>query len=744
MTTLTRTFLGATVLAVLACGPAGPTTQQICDKNAQVDQSVKVGDCTRIPPGNLFGDTAICTSASNVCSPKDRTLLLDVLSCAEKLPICSEGAKEAWVGARTGCVMRLSGISDACRNAFNGVLPDPSGIFDAGVPDAGPQPMDGGNALSLVVVADESAFAFAWTPTQGTDRVVKWAFIGTNDGGVRDEPFFVPMVSERSTLLAADAGVYRRYFMLGEDSNGGHAFGSADAGGGGRDAGAMCQGPLDCATDRVCDLGQCKEQTCQPGGPMTCPNGYQCFPSGRCNRTSFDAGMVFDAGSGQMMSTTPLPFISNETAVVTRAPTPSPEIYLGGFGGRRPDVAAVDSARSVVVLEQEGALVGHASFRRGRDFIDDSVTASALDTVGGRARLAYNAESKLVFACYIVGRGVRVRRSIDFGRSWELEAATIEPPPLDDGGLGSIISDCDIAAWRQGGALMVTVEDDTLVTRDVTALLGVEDAGTRVFASSPPDAGNVYSPLRPSIATLPSDSQVHVVFTATRTLSGSGLTDPEVYGIYRDGTLGAFTQPKMLTFTTVGNGSPLPQDYATVAIDPKTKRALAAYVTLLPGAMPASAIQMSLWSAASKSWGTGSDLSIFQLDVDNQTRILFPAAQGTLDAFSPVLAALPNGKIWLSMVVGPRLPSGGNDFRFYAVPFDFDEPSPGAQARGWFKRPARKLSDTRVWDPRGGSLRPTTTAWAADTQLSFYGVFTEGFGAAGEIEGGRAIFITIP
>jgi hypothetical protein len=352
-----------------------------------------------------------------------------------------------------------------------------------------------------------------------------------------------------------------------------------------------------------------------------------------------------------------------------------------------------------------------------------------------------------VYACYIVGRGVRVRRSLDFGRSWGLEATTIEPPPLDDGGLGSIISDCDIAPWRQGGAIMVTVEDDRLVTRSVTPALAVADPGEVAFTSSPADAGNVYSPQRPSIATLPSDSQVHVVFTATRTLSGSGLSDPETYGIYRDGTIGTFGPARMLTFSTVGMGNPLPQDYATVTIDPKTKRALAAYVTLLPGAASNTSIQLSLWNASGRRWETGSDLSIYQLDVDNQTRILFPGPefQGrTLDAFSPVLASLPNGKIWLSMVVGVRQGGGGTDFRFYAVPFDFSEPSPGAMALGWFKRPARKLSDTRVFDPRGGAIRPTTTAFTADSQLSFYGTFTEGFGQFGELEGGRGIFVSIP
>ena len=63
-------------------------------------------------------------------------------------------------------------------------------------------------------------------------------------------------------------------------------------------------------------------------------------------------------------------------------------------------------------------------------------------------------------------------------------------------------------------------------------------------------------------------------------------------------------------------------------------------------------------------WVTGSDLSVFTLDVDNQTKVLFPFTefQGKqVDAFSPTFAALPNGKIWLSMMVGPRLGAGAGD-----------------------------------------------------------------------------------
>jgi hypothetical protein len=765
MTTSSPFLPGLLAVALLVgCGPSGPTPAQICQKNAEVDQSTFLGNCTGIPAGNLFGDQATCSSAANACSVQDRTLLLDVLTCAEKLPVCEDASKQAWVGARTGCVMRLSGVSPACTAAFAGVLPDPTGLFDAGVPDAGPQPIrDAGSAVELVAVADETGFALAWQTLQGTGNVAKWAFIAIGDGGVRAEPLFVDMVSRRDLLLD-DAGLPDggrravRWFLVGETAMGTVAFGQPDAGSGmmtTSDAGQRCRIPLDCPTDRVCDLGQCRAQACQPGGVDTCPVQYQCAPAGTCLRTAVDGGAVFDAGSGMMIvSETPLPFLSGDPLATTGSYGPSESVYLGGFPGRRGDVVAIDSARAFVVLEQEGQLIGHASFRRGKDFIDDSTTASLLDTVGGRARITYNPDSRTVFACYIVGRGVRVRRSIDDGRTWGEIATTIEPPLLDDGGLSSIISDCDIAPWRNGGALMVTVEDDKLVARTITTgmqsgmpVITVEDPGQLAMASSPADAGNAFNPLRPAIATLPSDNLVHIVFTATRVLSG-GLTDPEVFGVFRDGPTGAFNSPQLLTFTGVPPfGNPLPQDHATVTIDPKTKRAVAAYTTVLPGNEQLSTVQVTLWNAMQRRWVTGSDLNVFQVDTDGQTRILFPDplfAGRQLDAFSPVLASLPNGKVWLSLVAGPRVSGQGNEFRFYGVPFDFEEPSPAGNVRGWFKRPARRLSEVRVLDPRGGGVRPTFTSFTADTQLSFWGVFTEGFGPAGDQEGGRAVSVSIP
>lgn len=754
MTTLLRSSVAIAALsAVLGCGPTGPTAAIVCDKNSQVNQTFRLGDCTRIPEGTLYGDPTTCRTAAEKCTADDRVKLLDVLNCAEKLPVCSESAKEAWVGARTGCVMRLMGVTAECNNAFQGILPDPSGIFDAGAPDAGPVPFnDGGSALELVVVADETSFAFAWTPLQQVNDVTRWAFLGISDAGVRDEPFFADMSSRRDFVLA-DAGLnqYRRWFMIGEGVDAGAALGRVDAGQVmmADDAGMRCSSPLECPTNLVCDLGRCRVQTCQPGGPATCPGAYQCFTDGTCNRTGNDAGfLVIDAGATEM-SSTPLPFISNEAIALIRAPVPAEPIVIGGFPGKRPDLVAVDSARQIVSLEQEGQLIGHTSFRRGKDFPSDSLTATSIDTVGTRARLAYNAESRTLFACYTVGRGIRVRRSLDEGRTWLEDAVTLEASALPDGGLGNTMGDCDVAPWRQGGALMVSIDEDRLVVRNITRTFEVEDAGQIAYAPGAPDAGP-FSLLRPSIATLPSDSQVHIVFTGSR-LQSSGLTDSETYGIYRDGNVPNFTPPSALPPSLPGAGNPLPQDHATVVIDPKTKRALSAHATLLSGTQGINSVQLSVFDPVSRQWFSRAGLNVFATATDNVTRFNFPFPefQGRdLDAFSPVLTALPNGKIWLTVVAGPRLgPGAGNDFRLWAIPFDWSEPDPlatGTGARGWFKPPARKLSDLRVWDPRGGGLRPTTTAFAADSQVSFYGVFTEGFGAGGDVEGGRAHFVSVP
>ena len=90
--------------------------------------------------------------------------------------------------------------------------------------------------------------------------------------------------------------------------------------------------------------------------------------------------------------------------------------------------------------------------------------------------LAWNPDSQALYACYVVGRGIRVQKSVDRGRTWGLVAATFEPPLPDDGGIGEIIRDCDIARWKNGGALMVTAEHEALIVRELAAdLVGHHD-----------------------------------------------------------------------------------------------------------------------------------------------------------------------------------------------------------------------------------------------------------------------------
>lgn len=726
-------LLAAFALALAGCG------SNLCDKSQQVDLTKKAGDCTNVLTGNLLGTGATCSMKTSPCSDADKQALTRALDCLDKVPACTAASRDVYFLSQKGCVDPLGSLTTACLDSvFGGVKPGEDGGSDAGTVDAGPQPIsDGGNGIDLIGVADETDFAFAWSTRQPGD-VAKWQLVLTDDAGVREERDLTPG-SRIDYLLAMPGFTDRRFFLVGRSADGEIAIGQTDAGPSMMgDGGTMCMRHTDCPTNRVCDLGQCQLQTCQFGGPNTCPGGYQCFNPGRCERTTSDGG-GFDAGRADSgIPDRPLPFISGELALSAGVPGFRGDIGLGGFPGRRPDIVGVDTARVISILEQEGQLVAHASRLRGADLADDTLTSSAVDTVGTRVKLTYNPESRLTFACYNVGRGVRVQRSSDFGRSWQTSAITIEP--VDDGGLSATIADCDIAPWKNGGAMMVTVEDESLAVRTISSALSVSDP-EYAFLPSPPDAGNLYTPMHPAIATLPSDSMVHVTFTGTRTLT-NGVQDTEPFGVYRDGTLGAFIQPARLSGTSTGTA----QDWTTVVIDPKTKRALSAYTSVDPGpgGNPISTVYTSLWNPMRRDWGSGSDLNVFV--VSQNTTLLFPQKNPNdiWFAFSPALAALPNGKIFFSFVAGPRTNNIG-DYRQYVVPFDFDLQSPLATSKGWYVRPVVKASELRVLDPRVASTAPQTpvSAFTADSQLSVYGAFIEGLGATGDTEG-RAIFYSRP
>lgn len=747
-TALTRLGLAALVASASACTPS------VCDRNAQVDPSAKVGNCSGVFTARLLGDGASCSGKVKACSAADQTALTAALDCLGKLAVCSTDTHDAWVASQQACLDPLGGLSQGCKDSvFGGVTPGQDAGVDAGV-DAGPQPItDGTNGLELLGVADEwtlsdggrlAGVAFAWAKQQPAD-VFSYLLTRATDAGVAT---FTQAITP-GTLLAwgrndpSGAGLAvpaSYFFLLGLDSQGALVFGDLDAGGAQVDAGPVqCTAPTDCPPDKVCDLNQCRTQTCQPGGVQTCPGAYLCYPNGTCNRQNvdagaFDSGLAVDAGA----PTRPLPFLSNPVVLTSAPGTFRPDQPLGGFAGRRADLVAIDTARVFVALEQEGQIIGHLSARRGADLGNDFGTTANIDTVGTRVRVTYNPESRIIYACYNVGRGVRVRRSTDFGRTWGVEAATVEP--ADDGGLGSHFSDCDIAPWKNGGAMMVTVDDDALAARTVSNALSVSDP-EYAFLSSPPDAGNVYAPAHPAIATFPADGTVHVTFTGTRTMS-NGASDSEPYGVFRDGLTGGFSQPKFLSVTGVtapGNGQP--QDWTTVVIDPVTRRTLAAYTSLRPGPAGStiSTVYLSLWSRSAQSWGTGADLDLFVENTLNATSYVFPAktSNDRWFAFSPNLVALPTGRIFLSVVAGPITGAAG-DYKVHVVEFDFEKFSPVSSAKGWFLPPARAVSQTRSFDPRVTSaVPPTVTSFAADQQLSIYSTFIEGLGA-GDVEG-RAI-----
>lgn len=720
-----------------------------CDKNAQVGPiGAKGASCAGVALGEpLLGSAATCRGAVAQCSANERTLLQGALDCLDRLPSCAAGQEAGWSAQRDGCFEPLEALSAACRDAvFPSGVPD--GGFDAGVPDAGRQPLtDGGGALAFVAVADESTFAFAWVPTQASTEVAKWELnvfdedSSLADGGARlPELFFGPGNRRTAELTDAGNGVARRFFLAGVNEQLELVVGANDAGRS-TDAGqAQCQLSAQCPPQQVCDLGQCKVQQCQ--NSSTCPPAYLCTnattPSS-CVRQAADGGFIF--GTSDAGAAAPAPFLSAAVSVKTGPPS-FHQRPVGGFVGVRPDMVAIDSARQFVALEQNGQPVGHYTVSRGSDFELDSTSASIIDTVGRRVRLAWSEENQVLFACYSVGTGVRLRRSLDYGKSWGNDALTLVPD--DDGGAPSI-TDCDLAPWRSGQVVMVTVEDDALKVRTVADNLSQVGATETAFASAERDGGSssFYSPARPAIATLPSDSMIHIGFTVARNLGAS--VDTEVVAVYRDGTTQGYTQPKFLNAAGTAQGNAFTQDHVAIAIDPKTKRGIAAYTANeSAGGGLYNTVYVSIWLPASRVWTTGSDLTVFVTDTSNTTSYLFAdKRQADLwDAYSPSVATMRDGRVWLSVVAGKR--QGVNELHQYLVGFDFEKQSPVA-GRGWFLPPAMQMSSTIAVDPRsGGNVAPASNSViATDGQISVYGAFIEGVGTLNEIEN-RAIFVNRP
>lgn len=719
--------LGALLLGS-ACGGA-----PLCERSTKA-LAGRGGDCVGVDTAPLLGDATTCGSQLGACSGADQQALASALGCLEQLPVCSASTRASWLDARAGCVQGLATLSTACADAF--FMGTPPGL-DAGAPDAGPQPLtDGGHGVTLVGVADLSALALAWERRQPAE-VARWVLVTSDATGRRlsEQELGPGTVVDH---LLADAGAEgRRFFVVGRTAGGEIALGTPGSAGS-TDGGARCGGPADCPGNQVCDLGQCRQQTCPYQQANTCPPGYQCFSPGVCEYTGAGSG-GFDAGQARPDAglARPLPMISNEVALQVGDAGFSPAIPLGGFPGQRPDVAAADSARLFVTAEQEGQLIGHFSTDRGASFPDDAVSAASLDPLGTRARTAWNPESRLLFACYTVGRGVRVQRSADFGRTWGAVVNTFEPPLPEDGGVGGTIRDCDIAPWKNGGAALVTIEGDRVVVRHLSNSLS-EDLQDVAFEATPLDAGTaaIFAPAHPAIATLPSANLVHVTFTGAR-YTTTGSTDTEPFGVVRDGS-GGFSPPMRLTGVAT---SPTPEDWTAVTIHPASGRALAVFSSLLPGTGNAT-VYAAVYSAAAKAWGTGSHLNALAVNSITTRTWLFPEEPGAAswNVFSPTVAPLRDGRFAIGFVAGPKV-NGAASYRQYVVPFDLDGASP-TTARGWFVLPVQRVSEDPVFDPRGSSSVPPVpvSALTADTQISVVGAFVSGVGAAGETPGVVRVF----
>lgn len=743
-------------LALFACPGSSPTVNALCTKNAAVDPSSKVGACPVTEPSSLLGDKTACETALKPCSEADQQALTAHLDCLSSLPVCTDDTLYPWAVARIGCNQPVQALSEACAaTVFGGMLPTDDAGVDAGPYDAGRQPADGGSAVELFAAADETGISFAWTVSQ-QGPVARWEFnvFDPADGGRLPE-FDVTPGNARLHELALDAGVSRWFFVAGLSAQGLQVVGDApDAGSAMEDAGVQCTRPTDCAPEFVCNLGRCETQACQPAGMMTCPPGYSCQLNMTCVRMFSDAG-TFDAGQPMVVDAgvfEPLPLLSKLIAASTGPATYAAPIPVGGYPSKRPDLLAFDTAHQFVAVEQDGLPVGHATKRRGLDLPDDSKTASPIDTVGQRIRLAWVPETDVVFACYNVGRGVRIRRSLDRGRSWGTLATTLEPQASSDGGLESSIRDCDLAAWKNGQVMMVTIEDDSVVVRTVNDALTVGQP-EKIFTGGAPDGGSevIFSPQRPAIATLPSDDIVHVAYTGSRQLGG--LTDTEIFGQYRDGTTsGVFLSPKFIAPTPnlIDYGNGLPQDHVSLAVDPKTKKGLAVFGTLVAQAGAAqspSSVAIAHFDLTNKRWITGEPLLATYRNPTSSRYYLFPDREPAvvMDIMSPSLVVSRLGAISLVFAAAPRDGSGNLSYRMYSVPFSFDAQVPQGTAKGWFVPPAVRLSDTRVLDPRSGAnvVPQPVSASGTDRQRSSYVTFIEGVGAFGEVEN-RAVMLTRP
>ncbi|MFL5319729.1 MAG: hypothetical protein ACJ790_08730 [Myxococcaceae bacterium] len=714
--------IAAAAGSLLGCG------SNVCDRSNK-SASEKIGDCGGDQTFNALGPS--CSSAQSKCDSK---VLDDMASCFEKLPVCQSSDEASWVSKKNDCYAKASGLSDECRTALFGEGGVPGEDAGSGTVDAGPQPdLDGGGALDLVVVADETDFAAAWTRTQPGDPS-SWELYSKNalDLGYPIVPVSDPF-QYYVTVADAGAGSRRSFFVRGLTSQGAQAFGQP--GNIQTDAGTVsCLVNADCALDRVCDLGQCKKLVCNTSA--ACPAGYVCenINTFTCNRQyNADGGQPQSSDAGPPVDQEPRPGLS-EAQEATTGPVTTKFQQVSEFpADEDPDVVGIDSARQVVTVQQNSQIFAHVTENRGQSW-----RVSAVDPLGQHARVTWNPTSRTIFTCYSAGSSVRVRSSDDMGRSWSANVAEIAIPDPGDGGIAPPVTECAIAPWRDGGAIVAVVMVDHISTFALTKGLGLgaEEVAYRNEDSTAGNLTTVFGVSAPAIATSPDEFIVHVAFTGFRNLTGGG-TEQDVYGVYRDParTGSNYSNRIRISGGSVGSqGQPYDQNRVVIAVEPKTGRALAAYqsVESNSGGALSRSVYVSLFTKNSLNqwgWATGSDLNVYARDntAGGGTYVVVTdrPATGTLwDAINPSVAMLGNGRAVLAFAAGQV----GTPLFPYSVGLSFEQQSAISGGKGWFVVPAQKLANTPVVN-LGNTPKRVGPVVSGDAQISSYITYIEGLGA---------------
>jgi hypothetical protein len=272
-----------------------------------------------------------------------------------------------------------------------------------------------------------------------------------------------------------------------------------------------------------------------------------------------------------------------------------------------------------------------------------------------------------------------------------------------------------------------------------------DPAGVSVFASGDPTQINTYfSPGNPAIATLPSDYMIHILFEVQRKTVG-GITDDEVVGVYRDSTTGgAFVGP-----IHVHQPNTFSQRSPAVAIDPVTKRAVAAFVsneTAPTGGDAFDTVYVSYWKEnwkvtdTNRDWLFGPDLNVFAQKSGAYLVVPQRSISATWVAREPSIAITPAGKIFVAFAAGDNN-NNHPQLTPWVVEWSFTVQTQLGTALGWYVPPAISLSDTRVVTANNTDY--TGPVVVADSQISYYSIFVEGVGPDGDVAN-RPVMVTRP